>query len=86
MRRIGRKSIRVCRSGFPGKVQDELTFNSMAESVKSRRRGKKVLKLYDLPRRKEEQFVNPYNPALLLMWGANMDIQFVGENNMVLNR
>ncbi len=30
--------------------------------------------------------INSYNPTLLLLWGANMDIQYFGENSLVLNR
>ncbi len=30
--------------------------------------------------------INSYNPTLLLLWGANMDIKYIGENSLVLNR
>ncbi|XP_065894145.1 uncharacterized protein [Dysidea avara] len=29
--------------------------------------------------------INDYNPAMLLAWQGNMDIQFIGENSSVLN-
>jgi hypothetical protein len=27
-----------------------------------------------------------YNPTILLVWAANIDIQYIGESSMVLNR
>ncbi|XP_065892428.1 uncharacterized protein [Dysidea avara] len=51
--------------------------------------GRKSLKtnsrLYDLPRAANEMRINDYNPAMLLAWQGNMDIQFIGENSSVLN-
>jgi hypothetical protein len=35
-------------------------------------------KCYTLKRAVGEEYINPYNPTLLLEWNANMDIQFVG--------
>ena len=29
--------------------------------------------------------INDYNPAVLLAWEGNMDIQFVGEKSTILN-
>jgi hypothetical protein len=39
-------------------------------------------KMYDLKRNLYEI----YNPTYLLLWGAYMDIQYIGENSLVLNR
>ena len=38
-------------------------------------------RLYDLPRTVEETHNNDYNPDLLFLWGANMDIQFLSEDS-----
>ena len=51
--------------------------------------GRKCLKanshLYDLPRKSNEVRINDYNPAILLAWEGNMDIQFIGEKSAILN-
>ena len=41
-------------------------------------------KIYDLPRSFSEMRVNDYNPILLLLWKANLDVQFVSENYLAL--
>ena len=46
------------------------TLHSVSSTLKSRK------KIYNLKHDKSEIRVNPYNP-LLLLWGANIDIQFV---------
>ena len=33
-----------------------------------------------------EQFVNDYNEEMLLSWEANVDLQYIGEDSMVLDR
>ena len=43
-------------------------------------------KLYTLKRNADEILINDYNPLLLLLWQANIDIQYIHENSMVLNR
>ena len=48
------------------------------ESLKSRRR------IYELPRSDSEVRVNDYNPLLLMLWKANLDIQFVAESSLAL--
>ena len=52
--------------------------NPMEECLKSRK------KIYNLPRAAEESRVNDFNPLLLLMWKANMDIQFISESSLAL--
>ena len=41
-------------------------------------------KMYTLPRSPEEIRINNYNPLLLMLWKANMDLQFVGESTLVI--
>jgi hypothetical protein len=31
-------------------------------------------------------YINDYNPVLLLIWKGNMDIQYIHDKSMVLNR
>ena len=40
--------------------------------------------IYKLQRSEHEVRVNDYNPLLLLLWKANMDIQFVSESSLAL--
>jgi hypothetical protein len=46
----------------------------------------KPIKLYNIKRSVEERYINDYNPILLLIWKANMDIQYIHEKSLVLNR
>ena len=41
-------------------------------------------KMYTLPRSPEEIRINNYNPLLLMLWKANMDLQFVGELSLAI--
>jgi hypothetical protein len=74
-----------CRYGFPREYSPEFKLNSIEKCVKSRY-GKRVVKLYNLERKFNERYVNDYNEALLLCWGANVDVQFVGEVSAILNK
>ena len=74
----GNTFITRCRFGFPRQVCENPKLNSVQESLKSRRR------IYELPRSDSEVRVNDYNPLLLMLWKANMDIQFVAESSLAL--
>ena len=50
----------------------------MEDSLKSRQ------KIYQLTRSDLEVRVNDYNPLILMLWKANMDIQFVAESSLAL--
>jgi len=67
-----------CKFGFPRPVAENAKLNPVEEALKSRN------KIYSLPRSAAEVRVNDYNPLLLLLWQANMDIQFVSENSLAL--
>ena len=58
-----------CKFGFPREVCDKRSLNSVEDCLKSRK------KIYQLPRAEAEMRVNDYNPLLLLLWKANMDVQ-----------
>lgn len=77
------RSTRVCRFGFGRKVTEELILHGVARSIQGRRKLNKT-RLYDLPRNESETNINDYNPAVLLAWCGNMDIQFIGEKSSSL--
>jgi hypothetical protein len=41
-------------------------------------------KMYNLPRSPEEIRINNYNPLLLMLWKANMDLQYIGESSLAI--
>ena len=41
-------------------------------------------KMYTLPRLAQEIRINNYNPVLLLLWKANIDLQFVDESSLAV--
>ena len=63
----------TCKSNFPRTPQEKTVLHCVEEKLKKRQR------IYDLARSESEVRVNDYNPLLLLLWQANMDIQFVAE-------
>ena len=75
-----------CRYGFPRAVQDHPVLNGLEKTVKESAKGRGVAKLYGLRRTELERYVNDYNPAILLAWNANVDVQFVGESKLILNK
>ena len=70
--------ITTCRFGFPRDCTDIAVLNPVEECLKSRK------KIYCLPRSLQECRVNDYNPLILLLWKANMDIQFTAESSLTL--
>ena len=64
--------------GFPREVCDTGSLNSVEDCLKSRK------KIYHLPRAEEETLVNDYNPLLLLLRQANMDVQYIAESSLAL--
>ncbi|KAL5497334.1 hypothetical protein EMCRGX_G013794 [Ephydatia muelleri] len=67
----------VTKFGFPRDCTDIAVLNPVEECLKSR-------KIYCLPRSVQECQVNDYNPLILLLWKANMDIQFTAESSLTL--
>ena len=67
-----------CRFGFPRPVCANAALNPVQESLKSRNR------IYQLTRTESEVRVNDYNPLLLMLWKANIDIQFIAEASLAL--
>ena len=67
-----------CRFRFPRQACESAKFNSVSDSLKSWKR------IYQLPRGDTEVRVNDYNPLLLMLWQANIDIQYVAESSLAL--
>ena len=76
----------ICRYGFPKETNATGSLNSIAQTLQSRLRGRKIKRLCNLPRNLDEKFINDYNSLLLLLWEGNIDIQYVGETSMSLDR
>ena len=77
-RKCGSVFITRCRFGFPRPPCESAKLNSVSDSLKSRN------KIYQLARTESEIRVNDYNPLLLMLWKANIDIQFVAESSLAL--
>ena len=77
-RKCGNTYITRCRFGFPRQLCETAKLNPVSDSLKSRSR------IYQLTRSESETRVNHYNPLLLLLWKANIDIQFVAESSLAL--
>ena len=77
-RKCGRTFITRCRFGFPRQACKTATLNCVDDALKSRR------KIYQLPRTELEARVNDYNPLLLMLWKANVDVQYVAESSLAL--
>ena len=69
----------TCRFSFPRKPSNEFVLHDVVSSIVGRHTNSFKKRLYDLPRNSNETWINEYNPDLLLLWGGNMDIQFVSE-------
>jgi len=67
-----------CRFGFPCQACERAKFITVSDSLKSRKR------IYQLPRGDMEVKVNDYYPLLLMLWQANIDIQYVAESSLAL--
>lgn len=78
------KTTAVCRFGFPRQITDSFVLRNVQTSVSGRRNLKSNSRLYDLPRKRGEAFINDYSPIISKVWIGNMDIQYVGDNSTAL--
>ena len=78
-RKRGSLFLTSCKFGFPRPERETAVINNVDSSCKN------YQKIYEIARAPSEVRVNDYNPLLLLNWGANMDIQFVGDRDMVVS-
>lgn len=67
-----RKGKSLCRFNFPRPPSMQTKIKPNINPIASK-------SFYETRRKPEEAWVNPYNPAILQAWQANMDIQFVGS-------
>ena len=70
--------ITKCKFGFPRAETEEGVINSVEESLKSK------VKVNHLPCSSTEVKINDYNPIILLIWKANMDIQYVADSTLAI--
>lgn len=73
-----------CRFGFPRSVTTRAKLNDAFSTMRHRQTRKSSKRLYELPRKDYEKNINDYNPALLLVLGANVDVQYIGEKSWSL--
>jgi len=76
---------KVCRFSFPRVTKDTFTLRTTVEAIAGRKTLRANSQLYGLPRQHNERMINDYNPAILLAWKGNMDIQYIGEKSIILN-
>ena len=77
-KKYGNAYVTHCKFGFPRQVVNETVLNNVEDSLKYRS------KVYHLKRGVEEVRVNDYNPLLLYLWKANIDIQYVADSSLAL--
>ena len=77
-RKCGSTFITRCKVGFPRQAYKTATLNCVEDALKLRR------KIYQLPRTDLEVRVNDYNPLLLMLWRANVDVQYVAKSSLAL--
>ena len=77
-KKYGSTYVTHCKFGFPREVVDETVLNNVEDSLKSRS------KVYRLQQSLGEERVTDYNPLLLYLWKANLDIQYVADSSLAL--
>ena len=76
---------KVCMFGFPRPARDTFNLRRVVEAIAGRKALRANSRLYDLPHQTSECMINDYNPAVMLVWEGNMDIQYIGEKSAILN-
>ena len=71
--------IASCKFNFPRKPCETAVLHYVEEKLKKRQ------KIYELKRSESKVRVNDYSPLILLLWKANIDIQFVAESSLALS-
>ncbi len=61
-----------CRFKFPRQISNEHAFKQTDNLLQQKN-------FYDLKRNANETMINAYNPILLTLWNANMDVQLIGS-------
>ena len=76
----GKVCVKRCKFGYPLPACESAKLHPVAERLKKRQ------KVYEITRKESETRVNVYNPLLLMLWKANMDVLFVFESSAVCVR
>jgi hypothetical protein len=76
----------MCRYGFPRKIQNRTSLNSIVNVLKSKLQGNKPIKLYSLKRRFCERYINDYNVYILEIWCGNHDLQYMLSQSIALDK
>uniref|UniRef100_A0A1X7VWF5 Helitron helicase-like domain-containing protein n=1 Tax=Amphimedon queenslandica TaxID=400682 RepID=A0A1X7VWF5_AMPQE len=76
--KVGKTYVFRCRFDFPRPVRDSICINVVENSFKT------CNKIYYLKQKniEKEVLVNDYNPLLLKLWRANMDLQYIAEKSL----
>ena len=77
-KKVSKAFVTRCKFGFPRTATKDGALKCVEDCLKSR------AKIYSLPRADSEIRVNDYSPLLLILWQANMDIQFIVESSLAL--
>ena len=78
-RKLGKNLfVTTCKFNLPREACTSSRLIPVEESLKARN------KIYQLANSELEVRVNDYNPLLLYVWKANIDIQFVAESSLAL--
>ncbi|XP_078535010.1 uncharacterized protein LOC144821653 [Lissotriton helveticus] len=75
-----------CRFGFARPVLSKGRVNNLMSSLRHNIRRRSPKNTYNLRRGEESKYINDYNPVILSMWNANMDIQYVADNSIAVAR
>lgn len=85
-KQVAGKWVTFCRFGYPRKPSSEMVLHTVQSVMRNRKLGRKQgVKLYQTIRNDDETRINDYNPAILLMFGSNMDLQYIGEISQTIN-
>ena len=76
---VGEAFVSTCKSNYPRNPQENTVLHCVEQKLNKRQR------IYELARSESEVRVNDYNPLLLLLRQANIDIQFVAESFLALS-
>ena len=74
----GNTFVKRCKFNIPRTQSNVAELNPVDPSLKTRQR------IYTLPRSAAEVRINDYNPLILYLWKANVDIQYVAESSLAL--
>ena len=77
-KKVSKAFVTRCKFGLPCTATKGGALKCVEDCLKSR------TKIYSLPRADSEIRVNDYSPLLLMLWQANMDIQFIAESSLAL--